>query len=64
MTSGDMPQPPPTSSASVPLMERELLQALTAAVKELSYSINTMVISSLANDDSRARVLARIERKA
>jgi hypothetical protein len=52
--------PPPTSSAQ--LIDRNLIERLTAAIQELAYAINTQVISSLATDeDSRQRVLARVK---
>ena len=45
--------------------DNQLIENLTKAIAELAYSVNTMIISSLATDeDSRARVLARIESKA
>jgi hypothetical protein len=51
------PTPPSPSAQS-----DKLLENLTKAITELAYSVNTMVISSLATDeDSRARVLGRIK---
>lgn len=59
------PQRPDLTPPSPSAPSDKLLENLTKAITELAYSVNTMVISSLANDeDSRARVLARIERKA
>lgn len=49
------PQPPIQSASD------KLIENLTKAIAELAYSVNTMVISSLATDeDSRADVLKRI----